>query len=109
MTVTAVVFLTYCAGNISGPQTFKSSEAKQGYPTAFKAILICYGLVILISLGLRFYLIFVNKRRDRVEGDEAVRAREMEITAPEKALAELTAEDYEDTTDQKTVGFRYRL
>ncbi len=107
MTVTAVVFLTYCAGNISGPQTFKSSEAKQGYPTAFKAILICYGLVVLVSLGLRFYLMFVNKLRDRREGDEAARAREAEQIAPEKR--ELRLEDYEDITDLKTVGFRYRL
>jgi hypothetical protein len=108
MTVTAVVFLTYCAGNIAGPQTFKSSEAKQGYPTAFKAILICYGLVVLISLALRFYLMFVNKRRDLVEGDEAARVREADA-APEKAVQKLTAEDYEDITDLKTVGFRYRM
>jgi len=26
MTVTAILFVTYCAGNIAGPQTFKSSE-----------------------------------------------------------------------------------
>lgn len=109
MTVTAILFITYCAGNISGPQTFKSSEAKEGYPTAFKAILICYGLVVLISLGLRLYLGFVNKKRDRVEGDEAQRAREVEQMAPEKQINELTPEDYEDVTDLKTVGFRYRL
>ena len=108
MTVTAVVFLTYCAGNIAGPQTFKSSEAKAGYPTAFKAILICYGLVVLISLGLRFYLMFVNKRRDAVEGEQA--REEVDVgVAPEKAVQELTAEDYEDITDLKTVGFRYRM
>ncbi len=29
MTVTAIVFVTYCAGNIAGPQTFKASEAKR--------------------------------------------------------------------------------
>lgn len=29
MTVTAVLFVTYCAGNIAGPQTFKDSEAKE--------------------------------------------------------------------------------
>jgi hypothetical protein len=104
MTVTAVVFLTYCAGNISGPQTFKSSEKKAGYPTAFKAILICYGLVVFISLGLRAYLTFVNKRRDRIEGEAAVAAAQ---TPPEKR--DLLAEDYEDTTDFNTFGFRYRM
>ena len=29
MTVTAVLFVTYCAGNIAGPQTFKTSEARE--------------------------------------------------------------------------------
>ena len=121
MTVTAIVFVTYCAGNISGPQTFISTEAKQsvpflpslrpptnhvirGYPTAFKAILICYGLVILVSGALRIYLIWVNKKRDRVEGPAAAAQAQV---APEKR--ELTAVDYEDITDLKTVGFRYRM
>lgn len=104
MTVTAVLFVTYCAGNIAGPQTFKASEAKQGYPTAFKAILSCYGLVVLISIGLRIYLIFVNRQRDHVEGAAAAA---QEQVAPGKR--ELTAEDYEDITDLKTHGFRYRM
>ncbi|KAH6706305.1 allantoate permease [Leptodontidium sp. MPI-SDFR-AT-0119] len=104
MTVTAIIFLTYCAGNISGPQTFKTSEKAAGYPTAFKAILTCYGLVVFVSLGLRFYLTFVNKRRDREEGEAA--ALEADI-APEKR--QLTADDYEDVTDLHTPGFRYRL
>lgn len=29
MTVSAVIFIIYCAGNIAGPQTFKSTEAKR--------------------------------------------------------------------------------
>lgn len=29
MTITAILFLTYCAGNIAGPQTFKTSEKAQ--------------------------------------------------------------------------------
>jgi hypothetical protein len=29
MTITAILFVTYCAGNIAGPQTFISSEAKR--------------------------------------------------------------------------------
>jgi len=29
MTVTAILFVCYCTGNIAGPQTFKSSEAKR--------------------------------------------------------------------------------
>jgi len=104
MTVTAIVFVTYCAGNIAGPQAFVSTEAKRGYPTAFKAILICYGLVILFSIGLRLYLIFVNKQRDQVEGAAATAAQQL----PPK-MRDLAAEDYEDITDFRTLGFRYRM
>jgi hypothetical protein len=75
----------------------------RGYPTAFKAILICYGLVIVVSICLRLYLTFVNKSRDRSEG-ETVANQSMPSTKKD-----LTAEDYEDITDFHTVGFRYRM
>ncbi|TVY39922.1 putative transporter [Lachnellula subtilissima] len=103
MTVTAILFVTYCAGNIAGPQTFKSSEKSRGYPTAFKAILICYGLVMFVSMGLRVYLTFVNKSRDRTEGAAAAEAPAI----PGKT--QLTEIDYEDVTDFNTSGFRYRM
>ncbi|TVY60793.1 putative transporter [Lachnellula suecica] len=103
MTVTAVLFLTYCAGNIAGPQFFKSSEEKSGYPTAFKAILICYGLVVVVSMALRTYLTFVNKSRDKTEGAAATE----QSAIPGKI--ELTSIDYEDVTDFNTRGFRYRM
>lgn len=76
----------------------------RGYPTAFKAILSCYGLVVLVAIGLRLYLILVNKQRDRKEGAAAAAQEQI---APEKR--ELTAEDYEDITDLNTHGFRYRM
>ncbi|KAF4637231.1 hypothetical protein G7Y89_g848 [Cudoniella acicularis] len=103
MAVTAVPFLTYCAGNIAGPQTFISSEAKSGYPTAFKAIVICYGFVMIISLSFRLYLTLANRSRDKKEGAATVE----QPAIPGKV--ELTAEDYEDITDFKTPGFRYRM
>ncbi|KAH8600202.1 MFS general substrate transporter [Bisporella sp. PMI_857] len=103
MTVTAIVFVTYCAGNIIGPQTFISSEKNHGYPTAFKSILCCYGIVMVLSMTLRLYLTFINKRRDRTEGG----IDGQDQIAPGKR--ELTASDYEDVTDFNTPGFRYRL
>lgn len=108
MTVTAVVFLMYCAGNIAGPQTFLTREAKAGYPTAFKAILICYGLTILVSISLRFYLSYVNRKRDHEEGAAIGNEEDADVGAG-KVVGEIAAEDYEDTTDKQTRGFRYRL
>lgn len=102
MSLTAILFITYCAGNIAGPQFFLTSEAKAGYPTAFKAILVCYALVVVLAIGLRFYLIWENKRRDRREGQAAA-------LPVDGAKTELTAQDYDDITDMKTTGFRYRM
>ncbi|TAQ86753.1 hypothetical protein B7494_g4914 [Chlorociboria aeruginascens] len=96
MAVTAGMFIAFCAGNIAGPQLFKKSEAPH-YPTAFKAILICYTFASLASLGLRKYLIWVNKRRDLIEG----------INAGNEASPSIERD--EDITDFDTVGFRYRL
>lgn len=103
MTITAVLFVAYCAGNIAGPQTFISAEADTGYPTAFKAIMSCYALVIVMALGLRAYLTFENKRRDRME--KAV----VDAQTIVDGKRNLTSADYEDLTDWKTLGFRYRM
>lgn len=92
MTVTAILFIAYCAGNIIGPQLFKTSEAPH-YNTAFEAIMICYALVVLLATGLRFYLITVNKRRS-MEELSVVEHEEM-------------ADD--DETDFTAKGFRYRI
>ncbi len=53
--------------------------------------MICYALVVVEALGLRFYLIWVNRRREILEGDA------------------MNGELDEDVTDLKTVGMRYRL
>ncbi|PBK69556.1 MFS general substrate transporter [Armillaria solidipes] len=90
MTMTALLFIAYCTGNITGPQFFKSSESPH-YQTAFRTIMICYALVVVEALGLRFYLIWVNRRREILEGDA------------------MNGELDEDVTDLKTVGMRYRL
>jgi len=92
MTITAILFIAYCAGNIIGPQLFKPSEAPK-FNTAFEAIMICYALVVLLALGLRFDLVRVNKRRSREE-----------MTG-----LDIDEEGDEDSTDFVTKGFRYRL
>lgn len=92
MTVTAILFIAYCAGNIIGPQLFKTSEAPH-YNTAFEAIMICYALVVLLAMGLRFYLINVNKRRSQ---------EEVMVTESEEV-----GDGHE--TDFTAKGFRYRI
>lgn len=97
MTMTALLFLAYCAGNIAGPQFFIEKEGPH-YQTAFRAILICYSLVIAIAIGLRLYLTLENRKRDRTEGSVMV----------EETLEEANAEG-EELTDWTARGFRYRM
>ncbi|KAJ5590046.1 hypothetical protein N7450_004018 [Penicillium hetheringtonii] len=121
MTVTAMVFLAYCAGNIAGPQFFLSSEAPT-YNTAFRTIMICYALVVLLALSLRFYLQWTNSRRAQEEGYEGSAGNSGAVGGGKRLdddnsskdvvnminQAQLVSNDFEDTTDWKTPGFRYR-
>ncbi|KAH9943992.1 major facilitator superfamily domain-containing protein [Epithele typhae] len=91
----ALLFMVYSAGNIAGPQFFKSSEAPR-YPTAFRTIMICYALVVVLSMGLRIYLTLVNRSRDAKEG-------------PSSGVVEEESKDGVETTDWNAKGFRYRM
>ncbi|KAH8698966.1 allantoate permease [Talaromyces proteolyticus] len=115
MTMTAMMFIAYCAGNIAGPQFFKASEAPH-YQTAFKAILICYIISAGLAISLRVYLQFANTRRDREEGingsagaSGVVAGGKIADVVETVQNVSLQPEDYDDVTDWKTVGFRYRL
>lgn len=121
MTITAMIFMAYCAGNIAGPQFFRDHE-EPTYATAFQTIMVCYALVIILALTLRFYLQWMNRRRTREEGFEGnagaagavvdgkmVAATGVQDMGEAATEIQLRPEDYEDVTDWKTVGFRYRF
>ncbi|KAJ6014994.1 hypothetical protein N7540_009585 [Penicillium herquei] len=121
MTVTALLFLAYCAGNIAGPQFFLSSEAPT-YGTAFRTIMICYALTIVFALALRFYLQWLNEKRVQEEGFQGSAGnagavgggKVLDVDDSSKNVVDmvnqvrLVSNDYEDITDWKTPGFRYR-
>lgn len=127
-TVSALLFLAYCAGNMAGPQFFRAAEAPL-YPTAFRAILVCYALAIALALALRAYLAWCNARRAREEGFEGsagasgavAGGKIVDLAAAaggggggvggdeDVGGVELRSEDYEDVTDWQIAGFRYRL
>ena len=85
--------------------------------------MICYSLAALLALSLRFYLQWMNARRVRVEGfvGSAGNAgavgggKVLDIGQSARNVAQivnrvaLVPTDYEDITDWKTPGFRYRL
>ncbi|KAH6880705.1 major facilitator superfamily transporter [Thelonectria olida] len=124
MTMSALLFIAYCAGNIAGPQFFKASEEPH-YNTAFRTIMICYALVAGLAMTLRGYLQWMNHRRASQEGFAGSASVSGAVGGgkiidvhtgsdhPEVAdtldRVELRPEDYEDVTDWNTSGFRYRL
>ncbi|KAI0157101.1 putative allantoate permease [Hypoxylon sp. FL1284] len=121
MTMTALLFIAYCTGNIVGPQLFIADE-EPTYDTAFRAIMICYALVVLLAAILRVYLQLLNRMRQRDEGIEGnagasgvvgggkvVDVADHQNAAEAVNEVQLRPEDYEDLTDWKTLGFRYRL
>lgn len=120
MTITAMIFCAYCAGNIAGPQFFRKDEAPK-YETAFQTIMTCYALVVVLELSLRFYLQWTNRRRAKEEGLEGSAGGSGTVAHGKVAGldgrdlgavvtgVQLRPEDYEDITDWQTVGFRYRL
>ncbi|KAG7143272.1 putative transporter like protein [Verticillium longisporum] len=94
----------------------------RGVTKKMTTIMICYSLVVVLALTLRTYLQWQNKKRAREEGFESsaggsgVVAGGKVVGAGESSRdvaqmvdqVELRPEDYEDVTDWKTVGFRYR-
>lgn len=72
------------------------------YTRSFGAVIACFGTSVLLALGLRFYLIHLNKKLDR---EEAV-AFEVNETAV-KHTAELEETTQQNAVDRARTTFRY--
>ncbi|KAK4870069.1 hypothetical protein LT330_005123 [Penicillium expansum] len=93
-TVTFLLFIGYCVGNLIAPQFFLKSEEKEGYPTAIIAMIISFSLLFVIPLALRYLYYAENKRRDLLAEEDG---------------AELNERDNIDMTDIQDRSFRYAL
>lgn len=94
MTVTAILVLGYCAGNISGPQFFFISEAPR-YATRFRAVFSTFALAVVAALAFLFYMMWKNKWRAAAMGSSN--------------RADLLEESSADITDFETENFSYKL
>ncbi|RBR06745.1 hypothetical protein FVER53590_12597 [Fusarium verticillioides] len=102
-TVMAMIFLGYCAGNLSGPQFFISTEAP-GYHTAYTTIMVCYAITIALVVGIYFYLTWENRRRDNEQGVKRDPEESQQVDLTEDgALLQV------DETDKQNKNFRYIL
>ena len=63
----ALMLIIFAAGNIAGPFFFRTQDAPR-YVLAIATILVCFCLALVCALGLRLYMMWENRRRDRVFG-----------------------------------------
>ncbi|OGM45391.1 putative pantothenate transporter [Aspergillus bombycis] len=98
MTVSVMVFVGYCVGQIITPQFFLSEEAPT-YPTGFRAYFVTSSMMIAVEAALMLYLLNENKRRDK-------RALELGVShnTSEHRIVET---DLLDLTDWERAQFRY--
>lgn len=96
VTMNAIYFLSYCLGNILGPQVFRENDAPN-YTRGYTALLIC---LIISSVSIALYGVLCkleNRRRDNLHG--TVDAAFVADSNPALALS--------DKTDKEKVEFRY--
>ncbi|KAJ1713527.1 pantothenate transporter [Aspergillus flavus] len=100
-TVSAMMFIAYCTGNIVGPFLFFEREAP-GYKSGFIAMMVCLAAatVLILVLGLSWRM--ENSRRDRVYGPATLAP-----TNSPKEPAQGIAVAREDLTDVQNTAFRY--
>ncbi|KAI1025996.1 hypothetical protein LB505_004555 [Fusarium chuoi] len=66
MTITAMLFVTYCVGNMAGPHFFLKSEDPM-YETAFTVITVCYSLAT-VCARIRSLIAYCSKMSWRSQG-----------------------------------------
>ena len=87
----AIVLMSFCVGNVVGPETFQAKDAPQYIP-AKMTIVIVLAFSILITLTLMFLYSRENKRRDRLG----------HVDMPHNY-------EFMDLSDKENMNFRYLM
>jgi len=93
-TVAAIYLISYCVGNIIGPQTFQAKDAPE-YRPAEITILVCYFIVLCDLLFIYIY----TKRQNAKKA--AIRAQ--------PGYKKLDSQEFLDLTDRENMEFVYTL
>lgn len=93
--VVATNFIFWAVGNTIGPQVFLGVEAPT-YHTAFATHLGCYGLLVLVIVYFRWYLVSQNKKRDALAASGVAEAHDEDMVHA-----------FDDLTDRENPNFRY--
>ncbi|KAL5357698.1 major facilitator superfamily domain-containing protein [Aspergillus floccosus] len=98
-TVSSMMFIAYCVGNIIGPFLFFEHEAPK-YQTGFLSIMVCFAVAVLLIASLGLSWRWENARRDRVYGPPAAVEAHPQTEKGETAVIP-------DRTDHENHNFRY--
>lgn len=96
LTANAISLIGYSAGNIIGPQTFKSSDAPN-YPKAKAAVVGCYSASIILMILMTLVNIRENRRRDKMRQEMG------------ENYIVIENQEFADLTDFENPEFRYSI
>ena len=94
ITVAALFFIFYCAGNIIGPQTFRPKDAPRFIPAEI-TLIVCYGICVVDLCFLYWHLNRSNKRKAVKRADPLYK--------------KLGNQEFLDLTDKENPEFVYVL
>ncbi|KAK5096549.1 hypothetical protein LTS08_007422 [Lithohypha guttulata] len=94
VTMNATLLISFCLGNIVGPLTFTAESAPDYIPAKISIIVTC-AVAIGLTLMLRFYYVWENRRRDVLAGKDG--------------LGHIVDVEFSDMTDRQNLEFRYSL
>ncbi|RMD42149.1 hypothetical protein DV735_g3013, partial [Chaetothyriales sp. CBS 134920] len=92
VTMNGIFFLSYCIGNIIGPQVFRANDAPN-YSRGYQGLLATIAVATAAIIGYAALCILENRRRDAAQRN-----------AP-RASVDITA--FSDRTDKEKPSFRY--
>lgn len=95
VTVGAMIFIAYAAGNIVGPHLFNANESPP-YRSGMLSCIVCFAVTIPLCGALRVYYAGENSRRD-------------EVLAARGERYDPAEGDFADRTDVENISFRYAL
>lgn len=90
VTMNAILLMSFCLGNIIGPLTFRQADAPDFVPAKITIIVTC-GVAVVLTLMLRAYYVWENKRREQMD------------------VGRVANQEFLDLTDKENKEFRYKL
>lgn len=90
----ALLLISFCIGNIIGPLTFTGKSAPDYIPAKITIIVTC-AVAAVLTVVLRMYYVWENKRRDGL--------------VEEGVVGHVDDVEFADVTDRRNKEFRYNL